>query len=52
MKDREKELKYLLYLENEIIREKKKKVKEIRIQLREYAGEKVLNKKKTKKKIR
>lgn len=44
MKDREKEIKYLLYLEKEIIKESRKRSKELREELNEINGIKKLKK--------
>lgn len=45
MKDREKEIKYLIYLKNEAIKQMKKELKELYIELRNYEGEKTLKRK-------
>lgn len=44
MKDREKEIKYLIYLKNEIIKQEKKEIKQLRNELNELYQ----NKKKSK----
>ena len=44
MKDREKEIKYLMYLKNEIIKQEKKDIKQLRNELNELYQ----NKKKSK----
>lgn len=46
MKDREKEIKYLMYLKNEIIKQQKKELKQLRAELES------LNKQKTLKRTR
>ena len=46
MKDREKEIKYLIYLKSEIIRETKKEIRKLNRELKEYEGEKKLNRRK------
>lgn len=48
MKDREKEIKYLMYLKNELIKNTKKEIKQLRNELDEINGNKCL--KRTKKK--
>lgn len=48
MKDREKEIKYLMYLKNELIKQTKKEVKELRNELNQINGYKVLEKKRGK----
>ena len=48
MKDREKEIKYLMYLKNELIKQTKKEVKELRTELNQINGYKVLEKKRGK----
>lgn len=48
MKDREKEIKYLMYLKNELIKQTKKEIKELRIELNQINGYKVLEKKRGK----
>lgn len=45
-KDREKEIKYLLYLKQEIIKSTRKEVKELRDELNQINGEKRLLKEK------
>ena len=42
MKDREKEIKYLLYLKDELIKQTKKEIKELHMELDEIRGEKRL----------
>lgn len=49
-KDKEKEIKYLIYLKNELIKEQKKELMELRRQLIEYQNEKYGSKPKVKKK--
>lgn len=44
MKDREKEIKYLIYLKNELIKQEKKEIKQLRNELNELYQ----NKKKSK----
>ena len=39
---REKEIKYLLYLKNELIKQTRKEVKELRAELNQINGEKTL----------
>lgn len=39
---REKEIKYLLYLKNELIKQTRKEVKELRTELNQINGEKTL----------
>ena len=46
MKDREKEIKYLLYLKEQIIKEAKKESKELRRELNQIQGYKRLEKRK------
>lgn len=48
MKDREKEIKYLMYIKNELIKQTKKEVKELRNELNQINGYKVLEKKRGK----
>jgi hypothetical protein len=48
MKDREKEIKHLMYLKSQLIKETKKEVKELQQQLRQVQGEKNLTKRKGK----
>ena len=48
MKDREKEIKYLMYLKNELIKQTKKEIKELRAELNQINGYKVLEKKRGK----
>jgi len=48
MKDREKEIKYLMYLKNELIKQTKKEIKELRTELNQINGYKVLEKKRGK----
>lgn len=40
MKDREKELKYLIYLENEVIKQAKKDIKTYRSEIKQINAEK------------
>ena len=40
MKDREKEIKYLIYVKNEIIKQQKKELKQLRIELEKINIEK------------
>ena len=40
MKDREKELKYLIYLKNELIKQEKKEIKQLRQELQQINQEK------------
>lgn len=40
MKDREKELKYLIYLKNELIKQEKKEIKQLRQELEQINQEK------------
>lgn len=47
-KDREKEIKYLLYLKQEIIKSTRKEVKELRDELNQINGYKKLERKKNK----
>lgn len=42
MKDREKEIKYLIYLKNEIIKQEKKELKQLRAELESLNQEKTL----------
>lgn len=42
MKDREKEIKYLIYLKNEIIKQEKKELKQLRTELESLNQEKTL----------
>lgn len=42
MKDREKEIKYLMYLKNEIIKQEKKELKQLRAELEELNRQKTL----------
>lgn len=44
MKDREKEILYLLYLKNELIKQTKKEIKKLNIELEDVRGQKRLNK--------
>ena len=46
MKDREKELRYLLYLKEQLLKETKKEIKEIQRQINMENGYKKLEKKK------
>lgn len=48
--DREKEIKHLMYLKSEIIKQKKKEMKALRDELNRIQGYKVLEKKRGKKK--
>lgn len=48
MKDREKEIKYLMYIKNELIKQTKKEIKELRIELNQINGYKKLEKKRGK----
>lgn len=48
MKDREKEIKYLMYLKSQLIKETKKEVKELQQELKQVQGEKNLTKRKSK----
>ena len=48
MKDREKEIKHLMYLKNELIKQTKKEIKELRTELNQINGYKVLEKKRGK----
>ena len=48
MKNREKEIKELLYLKNELIKQTKKEIKELHMELDMYYGEKRLVKQKEK----
>ena len=50
MKEREKEIKYLLYLKAELIRKTKKEMKNLHNELEEVTGQKRLNKGKKKRK--
>ena len=43
VKDREKEIKLLLYLKAELIKETKKEMKKLNDELRDYQGQKRLN---------
>lgn len=43
MKDREKEIKHLLYLKAELIKETKKEMRKLNEELRDYQGQKRLN---------
>ena len=49
MKDREKEIKRLMYIKNELIKQTKKEIKELRTELNQINGYKVLEKKRGKK---
>lgn len=44
MKEREKEIKYLMYLKSQLIKETKKEVKELQQELNQINGEKRLKK--------
>lgn len=46
MRDREKEIKYLLYLKSELIKQTKKDIKNLNIELENIRGEKRLTKNK------
>lgn len=46
MKDRLKEIKYLIYLKSELIKQTKKEIKELQIEKRMIEGYKVLEKRK------
>lgn len=46
MKDREKEIKYLIYLKNQLIKETKKEIKELQQEIDTINGQKRLEKKK------
>ena len=46
MKDKEKELKYLIYLKNEIIKQQKKELKILRNDLNQLNQQKMLSRKK------
>lgn len=48
MKDRKKELKYLIYLKNEIIKQEKKELKELRKELSKLNEEESINKRRNK----
>ena len=48
MKDKEKEIKYLMYLKSQLIKETKKEVKELQQELKQVQGEKNLTKRKSK----
>lgn len=45
MKDKEKELKYLIYLKSELIRQTKKELKQLKLELQREQKEKKLNEK-------
>lgn len=49
MKDREKELRYLLYLKEQLLKETKKEIKEIQRQIEMEKGYKTLERKKKRK---
>ena len=49
MKDREKEIKELIYLKSELIQQTKKEIKQLHQELDMYYGEKRLTKQKSKK---
>ena len=49
MKDRGKEIKYLLYIKSELIKQTKKEIKSLNSELEEIRGYKRLTKNKTKK---
>lgn len=44
MKDREKEIKYLMYLKSQLIRQTKKEIKKLDLELKQINGEKKLQK--------
>ena len=46
MKDREKEIEYLLYLKSELIKQTRKEIKQLRIELNTINGYKRLERKK------
>lgn len=46
MKDREKEIKYLMYIKSELIKQTKKEIKQLNNELLELHGEKRLKRKK------
>ena len=46
MKDREKEIKHLMYIKSELIRQTKKELKQLRLELEQINGEKTLRRKK------
>lgn len=46
MKDREKQIKYLIYLKNEAIKQEKKELKELRQELENINRQKTLKRKK------
>ena len=48
MKDREKEIKYLMYVKNELIRETKKELRDLKYELENLNKQKTLNRKKNK----
>lgn len=48
MKDREKEIKYLIYLKSELIRQTKKDIKKLNVELEDLRGQKRLTKNKQK----
>ena len=50
MKDREKEIKYLIYLKSELIRQTKKDIKKLSAELEEVTGQKRYTKNKKKRK--
>lgn len=52
MKDREKEIKKLIWLKNELIKQKKKEIKELHHELDTINGYKKLEREKQKKKVR
>ena len=45
MKDREKEIRYLIYLKAEALKQLKKEIKELSIELKSLEGEKTLKRK-------
>lgn len=46
MKDREKEIKYLMYVKSELIRETKKELRDLKYELESLNKQKTLNRKK------
>lgn len=48
MKDREKEIKYLMYVKSELIRETKKELRDLKYELENLNKQKTLNRKKNK----
>lgn len=45
MKDKEKELKYLIYLKSELIRQTKKELRQLKVELQQEQKQKKLNEK-------